>query len=167
MADYTTITYRDELLPDESVKRSYNDGTTEWRQRLPAGLVEWQDTRGLSGTDELLGDGVVKRTTSDGTVSYGKEQGYGRTAWVNGATRVLTVNETSLGGRAVNMLATIGAAGLLGAVLWPPTELNLAEEEALREARRQQSSGDSGSGGDTRSNCSWDNDNEAGDGDFG
>jgi hypothetical protein len=163
MSNYTTITYHDELLPDQSVKRSYSDGTVEWRRRLPDGRVEWQDTRGLSGIDELLGDGVVKRLLNDGAVAYGKEQGYGRTAWISGANRVLTVNETSLGGRAGALLATIGAAGLLGAVAWPPTELSLAEEEALREAQRRQQTTDSGGGAET----SWEADDSIGDGDFG
>jgi hypothetical protein len=164
MSNYTTITYRDELLPDQSVKRSYSDGTVEWRRRLPDGRVEWQDTRGLSGVDELLGDGVVKRLLNDGAVAYGKEQGYGRTAWISGATRVLTVNETSLGGRAGALLATIGAAGLLGALAWPPTELSLAEEEALREVQRRQQTSDGGGAG---SDTSWESDDSAGDGDFG
>jgi hypothetical protein len=164
MADYTTITYRDELLPDQSVKRSYSDGTVEWRRRLPDKRVEWQDTRGRSGVDELLGDGVVKRLLNDGAMAYGKEQGYGRTAWVSGGTHVLTVNETSLGGRAGALLATIGATGLLGAVTWPPAELSLADEEALREAQRRQQTTDGSGGG---SETSWESDNTAGDGDFG
>jgi hypothetical protein len=164
MPDYTTITYRDELLADESVKRSYSDGTVEWRRRLPDGRVEWQDTRGLSGTDELLGNGVVKRLLTDGAVAYGKEQGYGRTAWISGETRVLTVNDASLGGRTSAVLATIGAAGLLGSVAWPPMAMSPEEEEALREAQRRQQSGDASGGG---TDTSWDSDNSAGDGDFG
>lgn len=165
MTSYTTITYRDELLPDQSVKRSYSDGTVEWRRRLPDGRVEWQDTRGLSGVDELLGDGIVKRLLNDGAVAYGKEQGYGRTAWVSAGNQVLTVNEASLGGRAGAMLATIGAAGLLGAVAWPPMELSLEEEEALREAQRRQQNSDAGSG--AGSDTTWDDSGNDGDGDFG
>jgi hypothetical protein len=168
MTDYTTITYRDDVLADQSVQRSYSDGTREWRRRLPDGTVEWQDTRGQRGVDELLGDGVVKRRMHDGTVRYGKEQGYGRTAWQHGTERVVTVNETSFGGRTGAILTAVGAAGLLGMIAWPPSELNAEEEAALREAQRQQST--SGGGGDTGSSSgSWNDDAaaDAGDGDFG
>lgn len=165
MTNYTTITYRDELLPDQSVRRSYSDGTVEWRRRQADGRVEWQDTRGLSGVDELLGDGIVKRVLNDGTTTYGKEQGYGRTAWISAGNQVLTVNEASLGGRTSAMLAAIGAAGLLGAVTWPPAEMSLEEEEALREAQRRLQSGDAGSG--VGSDTTWDDSGNDGDGDFG
>jgi hypothetical protein len=165
MSDYTTITYRDELLPDQSVRRTFSDGSYEWRRRLPDGRVEWQDSRGVSGVDELLGK-VVKRTLASGLVRYGREQGYGRTAWVSGASRVLTINQTSFGGQIGVILAGVGAGMLLGAVVWPPEQLSAAEEEQLRQAARDTSSS---SGGDTGSTgeASWGDDDGRGGGDDG
>ena len=42
--EYSTVSYQDEKLPDDSVRRVFSDGNTEWRRRLPDGLIEWQDS---------------------------------------------------------------------------------------------------------------------------
>lgn len=159
----TVITYTDELLADKSVHRSYSDGRYEWRRRLPDGRVEWQDSQGYSGIDELLGDGVLKRTFNNGQVVYAREQGYGRTAW-GGGGNVVTVNQSSFGGRVGMLLAGAGAGVLLGSVVWPPEMLSAEEEEALRQAKADSgSSGGDGGGSDG----GWDADGSSGDGDFG
>lgn len=139
---YRTVAYRDELLTDGTARRSYDDGRQEWRRRGPGPVVSWRDDRGNTGTDETIGMRILKRSTSTGAVLYGRELGYGRTAWSDG---ILTVNRTSLGGRAGAVLAGIGAAGLLSAIVDPPMVLTAADEEALRqqEAART-SSGDGG-----------------------
>lgn len=140
------ITYTDELLADRSVRRSYSDGRFEWRQRLPDRRVQWRDNQGNSGVDELLGAGILKRTFDSGQISYGREQGYGRTAWGTQDNLVVTVNQSSFGGRVGTILTGIGAGVLLGSIVAPPQMLSAEEEQALRE-RAQESSGDSGSSG--------------------
>lgn len=137
--DYRTVGYRDELLADRTVQRSYADGRREWRRRV-GDAVEWRDDRGRAGVDEPLGRRLVKRRIGPDQVLYGRELGYGRTAW---SDRVLTVNDTSMGGRVGVILAGIGAAGLLPAIVDPPDLLSAAEEEELRRQAAQ--SGDSGS----------------------
>ena len=135
---YRTAPFRDELLSDGSVRRAYSDGRQEWRRRGPGPLVSWRDARGRTGTDELLGGRVIKRRIDPDIVVYGRDLGYGRTTWSDG---VLTVNETSMGGRAGTILAAVGAAGLLPVLVDPPYALSTDEEEQLR---RQQSDGDWG-----------------------
>lgn len=141
------ITYQDELLADNSVRRTFSDGHYEWRRRLPDGRIEWQDNQGYSGVDEVLSETIIKRSFSNGAVIYGREQGYGRTAW-SGGGRVVTVNQSSFGGRVGMILAGVGAGMLLGSIVWPPDSLSAMEEEALREQMRQaSSSGGDGGGG--------------------
>ncbi|HEY8982554.1 MAG TPA: hypothetical protein VIU15_23565 [Streptomyces sp.] len=141
--------YRDELLADGTVHRTYEDGGQEWRSRGPDGVVRWRDERGGTGTDELLGGGIVRRALADGTVTYGREIGYGRTLWGRGER--LTVNRTSFGGRMGAVLAGIGIAGLaVTAAHLPPLSLTPEEEEELRQqAQSSTSGGDGGGGGDT------------------
>jgi hypothetical protein len=127
------LTYQDEVLADGSLRRSFSDGRHEWRRRLPDGRVEWQDSQGYAGVDELLGDGIIKRTFNNGQVIYAREQGYGRTLWQGG--KVLTVNQTSFGGRAGMILASMGAGFLLGSLVPPPEFLSPEEEEMLRQKR--------------------------------
>jgi hypothetical protein len=162
--EYRTVSYRDELLADRSVRRAYTDGRQEWRQRAGE-VVRWRDNTGATGFDEPVGDRIVKRTTDRGPVRYGRELGFGRTAWSDG---VLTVNETSMGGRAGAIMAGIGAAGLLPAIVDPPDVLTPEEEAELRQqaAAQQQSSGggDSDSGG---SDSDWTDPGDGGDDDFG
>lgn len=141
---YRTITYTDELLPDNSVRRHYSNGRDEWRRLLPDGRVEWEDTQGNSGVDEMLGDGIIKRTLADGQVLYARDQGYGRTAWRIKGKTVLMVNQTSFGGKVGAVLTGLGAGALLGGLTLPPESLTLEEEEALR--RQRDSSGDTGGG---------------------
>ncbi|MGQ9876806.1 MAG: hypothetical protein ACUVSL_16320, partial [Chloroflexus sp.] len=112
------VTYQDEVLADGSLRRAFSDGHYEWRRRLPDGRVEWQDSQGYAGVDELLGDGVIKRTFSSGKIIYAREQGYGRTLWHGGM--VLTINQTSFGGRVGMILAAMGAGFLLGSLIPPP-----------------------------------------------
>jgi hypothetical protein len=153
--DYRRVGYRDELLADRSVQRSYSDGRREWRRRV-GGVVEWRDDRGRSGVDEPLGNRLVKRRHGDGSVVYGRELGYGRTAW---GDRALTVNETSMGGRVGAILAAVGAAGLLGAIVDPPDVLSAEEEEELRQQAQQSAGSDGGDwdldGGDEGSDDDW------------
>ncbi len=130
------LTYKDELLADGSVRRSFSDGTYEWRRRQSDWLVEWQDSQGYSGVDELLGDGIIKRTLSNGRVFYAREQGYGRTLWYGG--RVLTINQTSFGGRVGMILESLGAGFLLGSLVPPPDFLTPEEEEMLRQKLQEQ-----------------------------
>lgn len=130
------ITYKDEVLADGSLRRSFSDGHYEWRRRLPDGRVEWQDSQGYAGTDELLGNGIIKRTFTNGQVIYAREQGYGRTLWYGG--RVLTVNQTSFGGRVGMILTSLGAGFLLGSLVLPPDYLSLEEEEMLRQQAQQE-----------------------------
>ncbi|ACL26271.1 hypothetical protein [Chloroflexus aggregans] len=168
---YEVVRYRDELLPDQSVRRIYSNGVTEWRRRLPDGTVAWQDSRGQHGTDELLGEGIVKRV-ANGRVFYGKEQGYGRTAWMIDGRPTVTVNETSFGGRLGEMLTMVGLTGMMGAIVWPPLMLSPEEEQQLRAAAQQQSSiGSVGSDtGSTSSTSTWSSDSGDGgnaDSDFG
>jgi hypothetical protein len=141
---YQEIAFRDELLADGSVRRAYADGRQEWRRREPGSVVSWRDDRGRSGTDELLGRRIIKRRIEPDTVVYGRDIGYGRTTWSDGT---LTINQTSLGGRAGLIIAGIGAAGLLPAIVAPPFALTPEEEEELRQQQAQQSS--SGGGGDS------------------
>lgn len=141
------VTYRDELLSDQSVRRAYSDGRFEWRSRRANGQVEWQDSQNNRGVDELLGDGVIKRTFADGRIVYGREQGYGRTAWGDGN---LTVNQTSFGGRIGALMAGAGAGFLLGSIVAPPLLLSAEEEAALRTRHRDgDGSGSSTTGGDS------------------
>ncbi|MFN3374210.1 MAG: hypothetical protein ACK44M_11650 [Chloroflexus sp.] len=167
---YDVVRYRDELLPDESVRRTYSNGVTEWRRRLPNGIVSWQDSRGQQGTDELLGKGFVKRI-ANGRVLYGKEQGYGRTAWIIDGRPTVMFNETSFGGRLGEILATIGFASVMGAIVWPPLTMSPEEEEELRAAMQQHSSsGASSIGSDSTADStssSWDGDSSDADSDFG
>lgn len=163
--NYRTVGFRDELLADRSVQRVYADGRREWRSRGPGPLVSWRDDGGRSGADELLGGRIVKRRINRGGVVYGRDLGYGRTTWSDG---VLTVNETSLGGRAGAILAGIGVAGLLPAIVDPPFALSPAEEEALRQQQAQaQNSADGGGGGDPAGDEDWSGGSGDGDGDFG
>ena len=168
--EYRRLGYRDELLADRSVQRSYADGRREWRRRAGA-TVSWRDDRGGSGVDEPLGDRLVKRGFADGRVLYGREHGYGRTAWGDG---VLTVNETSMGGRVGAILAGIGAAALLGAIVDPPDALTPEEEQEIRQQAQQPGgSGDdwSDDGGDSWSDDdddgAWGDSGSDGDSDFG
>ncbi len=131
------VTYRDELLADGSVRRFFDNGQSEWRRRLPDGRVEWNDSQGYAGIDELLGDGIIKRTFANGRVIYAREQGFGRTLWYGG--KVLTVNQTSFGGRVGAILTAMGAGFLLGSLVPPPEFLSPAEEEMLRQKAAQQS----------------------------
>ncbi len=134
------LTYKDEVLADGSVRRSFSDGTYEWRRRQSDWVVEWQDSQGYSGVDELLGDGIIKRTLSNGRVFYAREQGYGRTLWYGG--RVLTINQTSFGGRVGMILASLGAGFLLGSLVPPPDYLTPEEEEMLRQKRQKEQMAD-------------------------
>jgi len=134
------LTYKDELLADGSVRRSFSDGNYEWRRRLSDWEVEWQDSQGYSGVDELLGDGIIKRTLSSGRVFYAREQGYGRTLWYGG--RVLTINQTSFGGRVGMILVSLGAGFLLGSLVPPPDYLTPEEEEMLRQKRQKEQMAD-------------------------
>jgi hypothetical protein len=138
---YRTVRYRDELLADRSVQRNYDDGRREWRYRSGT-VVQWRDDRGRDGVDEALGSRIVKRLIRPDRVLYGRECGYGRTAWSDG---VLTVNQTSTGGRVGAIIAGVGAAGLLPAIVDPPFGLTLEEEQELR--RQAQASSDGGGGG--------------------
>ena len=166
---YRQVGFRDELLADGSVRRAYADGRQEWRRRTEAPgsgtVVTWRDDRGRSGADELLGRRIIKRRIEPDTVVYGRDVGYGRTTWSDG---VLTVNETSLGGRAALIIAGIGAAGLMPALVDPPTALAAEEEEALRQQQMAGAgSGGSGGGGDGSSDADWSgSDPDSGD-DFG
>ncbi|MDW8212106.1 MAG: hypothetical protein RMJ55_00990, partial [Roseiflexaceae bacterium] len=139
------ITYQDELLADGSVRRVFSDGRQEWRRRLPDGRVEWRDNQGYAGIDELLGDGILKRTFNQGQVIYAREQGYGRTLWHRG--QVLTVNQTSFGGRVGAILTSMGAGFLLGSLVLPPEYLSPEEEEMLRQKMLQQKQQIGSSGG--------------------
>jgi hypothetical protein len=140
------ITYTDELQADGSVRRNYSNGVFEWRRRLPGGRIEWENSLGQAGVDEALNAEVIKRTLRDGQVFYGREQGYGRTAW-GGSDRMVTVNKSSFGGKVGAILAGIGAAALMGGIIWPPDSLSADEEEALRQQAHAAGSGN-GSGGD-------------------
>ncbi len=151
------LTYQDEVLADGSLRRSFSDGRYEWRRRLPDGRVEWQDSQGYAGIDELLGDGIIKRTFNNGRVIYAREQGYGRTLWHGG--RVLTVNQTSFGGRVGMILASMGAGFLLGSLIPPPEFLSPEEEEMLRQKALQQQQtgyGSDGSVGGGSVDADWD-----------
>jgi hypothetical protein len=165
---YREIAFRDELLADGGVRRAYADGRHEWRHRAPGSQVTWRDDRGRTGADEQLGGRIIKRRIDPDTVLYGRDIGYGRTTWSDGT---MTVNQTSLGGRAGLVIAGIGAAGLLPAIVDPPLTLTPEEEEALRQQQAQQASsggGDSGGGsGDTSSDNDWVDANDGVDGDFG
>jgi hypothetical protein len=152
------LTYKDEVLADGSVRRSFSDGNYEWRRRQSDWLVEWQDSQGYSGVDELLGDGIIKRTLSNGRVFYAREQGYGRTLWYGG--RVLTINQTSFGGRMGMILASLGAGFLLGSLVPPPDFLTPEEEEMLRQKLREQMAG-STSTGSTGGSSSGDSDDDS------
>ncbi|OLT11352.1 hypothetical protein BJF78_27100 [Pseudonocardia sp. CNS-139] len=143
---YREVPFRDELLADGTVRRAYADGRQEWRRRGAGGVVTWRDNRGRTGVDELLGGRVVKRRIGETAVLYGRDVGYGRTTWSDG---VLTVNQTSAGGRAGLIIAGIGAAGLLPALVDPPFAMTPEEEEALRQQQAQQASSGSGGSGDS------------------
>jgi hypothetical protein len=163
--DYQTIEYKDEVLADKTVCRTYNNGRIEWRKRLDDRRVEWRDNQSQQGIDELLGDGIVKRTNGNQPPIYGREQGYGRTLWSNNS---LTVNRTSFGGKVGAILTGMGGALLLGGLIAPPLMMSNNEEEMLRQKalQQQQNTGDSSSSGD---GGSWDSDTDLGDadGDFG
>ncbi|GAA1166751.1 hypothetical protein GCM10009654_24590 [Streptomyces hebeiensis] len=171
------ISYRDELLADGSVHRTYEDGEgrEEWRTRVPGTAgVRWRDNRGASGTDELLGNRIIKRSHADGTVTYGRDIGYGRTVWGQGESVML--NRTSYGARMGVLLGTLGLATLaVTAAHYPPVSLTPEEEEELRQQAAAQSSsgggdyqyGDdddgSGSGSDAGSGAGGDDDWDSGD----
>jgi hypothetical protein len=141
------IGYRDELLADGSVHRSYEDGRQEWRRRGNGNIVLWHDNRDALGTDELLGQRIIKRTYGTGTVIYGRDIGYGRTLWGQGET--VMVNRTSFGGRMGAVLTGLGVAGLaVTAAQLPPLSLAPEAEEALRRQQAQGSSSGGGDGGD-------------------
>lgn len=150
------ITHKDELLADGSVRRSFSDGSYEWRRRLPDGRVEWQDSWGYSGIDELLGDGIIKRQLSNGQVLYGREQGYGRTLWRGG--KVLTINQTSFGGRVGQILSAMGAGFVLGQLIPPPEMLTPEQEAELRAKliKQQQAASGDPSRSIGRSSTDWD-----------
>jgi hypothetical protein len=161
---YRDVTFTDELLSDGSVHRRFSDGREEWRWRGPGSVVHWRDNAGTTGTDELLGGRIIKRLFADGRVLYGRDQGYGRTAW---GDRTLTVNRTSFGGRAGQLLAAAGAGFALGAIVAPPLGMSAIEEEELRRQQAQQSSS-SGDGGDGGDDGAWSDDSGGGsDDDFG
>lgn len=159
------LPFRDELLADRTVHRSYADGREEWRSR-DGGLVRWRDNRGRAGTDELLGQRIIKRTYADGSVEYARDVGYGRTLWRDGT---VTVNRTSFRGRLGAVLAVVAGGVLLGSMTPPPAEMTAAEEEALRQQAQAASSGGGGGGGDSGGYGDWDDDDDGGDadGDFG
>lgn len=115
------IGFQDERLADGSVCRRYEDGRTEWRTRLDDHRVRWRDANGAEGEDEFLGDGIIKRTAPDRPAEYARDQGYGRTAWMND---LLTIN------RIVTVPPPADAA-----FTPPPASLTPAEEEALRKKR--------------------------------
>jgi hypothetical protein len=164
---YREVAFRDELLADGSVRRAYADGRQEWHRRAPGLRVTWRDNTGRTGVDEQLGGRIVKRRIDPDTVLYGRDIGYGRTTWSDGT---LTVNQTSLGGRAGLIIAGIGAAGLLPAIVDPPFALTPEEEEQLRQQQAQQASsggGDSGGSGDTSSDDDWVSASDGADDDFG
>jgi hypothetical protein len=160
--DYRRVGYRDELLADGSVQRSYADGRREWRRRSGTG-ADWRDDRGRTGHDEPLGGRIVKRTVHPDRVLYGRELGYGRTAWSDG---IMTVNETSRGGRVGAILAAVGVAALLPAVVDPPSSLTPEEEEELRQQAAASSSSGGGDGGDD-GDADWSDPDDGGDDDFG
>ncbi|ARQ68479.1 hypothetical protein [Streptomyces marincola] len=161
------ITYTDELLADRSVHRRYSDGRAEWRSRGTGRVVHWRDDRGAHGTDEPLGRDLVKRAYADGRVLYGREGGWGRTLWSDG---VLTVNRTSVGGRAGVAVAAVAGGVALGAIALPPAVLGADEEEALRREAEAQvgagGGGDSGAGEDGDYG-DWDDTGGFDDDDFG
>jgi hypothetical protein len=161
--DYRRVGYRDELLADRSVQRSYADGRREWRRRAGTG-VDWRDDRGRTGHDEPLGHRIVKRVVHPDQVLYGRELGYGRTAWSDG---VLTVNESSRGGRVGAILAGIGAAALLPAVIDPPSMLGPEEEEQLRQQAAASSGGGGGGEADPGGDDDWSDPGDGSDDDFG
>ena len=132
---YRKVSYQDELLADDSVRRLYSDGRVEWRRKSVSGNVTWEDDAGQTGMDELLGNGVVKRSIDGGDIIYGKEQGYGRTAWSDG---VLTINRSSFGGKVGGVLMGLGAGMLLGSIIAPPLMMSLEEEEFLRRQLQAQ-----------------------------
>jgi hypothetical protein len=146
MSKARTVTFEDEPLADGTLCRRYDDGRIEWRTHGPNNYATWRDQHGATGTDELLGDGVLKRTHHDGRVEYAREQGFGRTAW---PSDILTVNRTSLGGRAGALLTALGAGTWMGALVPPPTSLSPEEEAELRRrAADTSSSGDTSSSSD-------------------
>ena len=159
------IPYRDELLADRTVHRTYADGREEWRTR-DGKLVRWRDNRGRAGTDELLGQRIIKRTYADGSVVYARDVGYGRTLWRDGT---VTVNRTSFRGRLGLVLAAVAGGVLLGSMTPPPAEMTAAEEEELRRQAQDAGSGGGGSGGDSGGYDDWDDSTDDGDadGDFG
>lgn len=127
--------YTDQLLADRTVHRRYDAGREEWRTRSPNGTVTWRDNGGGSGTDEPLAERLIKRTHADGSVMYGRDVGYGRTLWRDGA---VTVNRSSFGGRIGMILASAFGGSLLGSLSWPPDAMTFAQEEALRQQFQQQ-----------------------------
>lgn len=156
--DYQQTEYRDELLPDKSVRRVYNDGRVEIRRRDTETQVLWKDEDGNSGVDEFLGNNILKRQYDDGRVIYGREQGYGRTTWSDGN---LTINRSSFGGQVGVILAGVGGAMLLGALIDPPDALSEFEEAELRRQQAEQAAAASNAGGD------WGDFDDFGDADFG
>ena len=160
---YRTVAFRDELLADGSVRRAYADGRQEWRRRGPGAAVSWRDSSGRTGSDELLGQRILKRRIDPATVLYGRDVGFGRTTWGDG---ILTLNETSLGGRSAAVLAAVGAAGLLPAVVDPPFELSFAEEEQLRQVQLASSSSSDGGGG-SDGGTDWSSSDDSSGDDFG
>ena len=148
------ITYKDELLTANSIRRVYEDGRMEWRHRLSDERVEWQDSLGNSGIDEMLADGIIKRTFVNGQVIYGREQGYGYTAWSNG--NPITANVTRFGGHIGSILASIGASMILRRIVPPPLTLSIAEEEILLRAKAASRSVSSYLGSTTSSNFASD-----------
>jgi hypothetical protein len=163
--NYQTIEYTDELLADKTVCRRYNNGRIEWRTRIDDTKVDWRDNQAGFGIDELLGDGIIKRTHGNNQVAYAREQGYGRTLWSN---NLLTVNRTSFGGKVGAILASVGGAFLLGAVVAPPLMLSAGQEEEMRRQQALQQQQNTAPGGDSGGG-SWDDSGDFGDsdGDFG
>jgi hypothetical protein len=123
---YRRIPFSDDLLADGTVRRIYSDGRQEWRRHGFGGVVTWLDSAGRVGIDEPRANRVVLRLIAPNTMLYGRDAGFGRTAWSDG---VLTVNETSLKGLLIRVLAVIGAARLLPMILDPPRTHPLAEDD--------------------------------------
>ncbi len=160
--DYQTIEYKDELLADKTICRTYNNGRIEWRKRLDDRRIEWRDNQSQQGVDELLGDGIVKRTVSNQLPTYGREQGYGRTLWSNNS---LTVNRTTFGGKVGAILTGMGGALLLGGLIAPPLMMSGGEEEMMRQRALQQQQQSASSSSSSSDGGNWDAETDFGDAD--
>lgn len=108
------IGFTDQVRPDGTIQRSYNDGLIEWRTARAPDRIEWTNSRQDRGVDVDLGGGRVRRETSGGEVSLGQHLGYGVTSWDDGA--YVTVNETALTELAPPSPRLTGLAALLSAL---------------------------------------------------